>query len=118
MDNNEFMKTVVEYVELTDGMLNAPKAPVFNKEAMDKTASALIGANLIRPNESQVLAESIQKDPNRALELLQKVAERFLAKESSTVDSSIGSPVEPSRPSERPMRESDRVFLERFKLNN
>jgi hypothetical protein len=118
MNNKDFMNAVVEYVELTDGMLSAPKAPAFNKEAMEKTASALVGANLIRPNESKVLVESFSKDPNRALEVLQKVAERFVTKEAATVDSSIGSPVEASRPSERPQRESDRVFLERFKLNN
>ena len=117
MIDKDFMQTVVEYVELTDGMLSEPKAaaPAFNKEAMEKTASALVGANLIRPNEAQVLISSFTKDPNRALEVLQKVAERMIAKEAAPADSSIGSPVESIRPvGNAPVRESDKFFAERF----
>ncbi len=116
MDDRDFLQAVVDYVELTDSMLSEKRTPAFKKEAIDKTASALIGASLIRPDEAGVLSEAFSKDPNRALDVLQKVAERYKLENAEAGDSRIGSPVGDKRPSSRPDRESDRVFLERFKL--
>jgi hypothetical protein len=113
MNDKQFKKAVLEYVELTDSLLSRP---ALKKDVLQKTASALVDAKLIKPTESKVLIESFNRDPNRALEVLQKVAERYKAETSEIRTSSIGSPVGDIRTPKQTMRPSDRLFMERFHL--
>jgi len=129
MKAKEFYNSVVDYVELTDGLISelqkkaddANAAPAFDEEALKKTAEVLVSADLLSRDQSEVLIDSWKKDPNRALDSLSKVASKLKAPEDRP-SGMIGSPAghrkeAAAKTPTSSERASDKAFLEDFGLN-
>jgi hypothetical protein len=110
------MKDMVDYIELTNSAIaDLSSRPLLQKSAIEKTASAIVGAGLIDKSASAILVKSLQEDPNRALELIEKMASMI------TIDSvgghTIGSPANVKKIASNGKGEADRAFLRRLGLS-
>ena len=111
--NNELMNEMVDYIDLTDSVINELKAqPKFSDEALEKAASALTDASLIKSEEQEELVEMFRTNPDKALESIAKVAASI---PKAPTDYSLGGPGEQATKS-RFTRESDRVLYEKLGL--
>ena len=111
--NAKLYNDMVDYIELTDNVINELKdQPKFSEDALTKAASALVEANLIGSDDREELVELFRTNPDKALESIEKVAASV---PKAPTDYSLGSMGEASGPS-RFQRESDRVLYEKLGL--
>lgn len=121
----EFLQDVVEYVELTDGLIAnlrkqaEQKAPAFSDDALRKTAAALVEADVLSADASDILIDSFRQSPDKALDAMQKLAEERTQKQTPA-QAMIGKPAIEKTAGRvvdnKEMRESDRQFLSDFGL--
>jgi hypothetical protein len=109
------MKDMVDYIELTDNVIrDLSSRPVMQKAAIDRTSAALIASGLVTKEASAVLAESLEKDPNRALELIEKMA--AMVNINGAGGFSIGSPAGVKKKASI-RSEADQAFMRRLGLS-
>jgi len=108
----ELIKDMVEFIGLTkEAMDELKNRPAFSKTAVEETVGALVTAGLVRKSDADTLTTLYQKDPDKALRSLQKIAQSFRRPE----DVSLGKPGD-KRPAPAG-RESDRVLFTRFGIS-
>lgn len=106
----ELIRDMVEFIGTAqEAMDEIKRRPVFSKSAVEETVGALVTAGLVRKSDAGTLTALYQKDPDKALKSLQKIAQSFRRPEESI---SMGRPGD-SRPNATG-RESDKVLLARF----
>lgn len=115
-EKEAIMKDVVDYIELTDSVIGElSKRPSLQKSAIDKTAAALVKAGVVGKEAAAAVGKSIEDDPNRALEILEKVAGMVPASVRSS-DFTLGSSAEVGGVKTSKLKEADRAFMTRLGL--
>jgi hypothetical protein len=109
----DLLKDVVEFVGLAKEALDEARSkPAFSKKAIDDTVGTLVSAGLVRKSDAGTISTMFEKDPDKALRSLQKVASAFIHQGSTA----LGKPGEP-KPTMVGRRESDQVLFSRFGLS-
>jgi len=111
---DQIYNDMVKYIELSDSIIeDLNKKPSFSAQALQKAASALAGASIIRRGEEAELVSIFRDKPDKALESLAKIAAEMAR---GTVKHSLGAPDHTTRTSSRFSRESDKVLHEKLGL--
>ena len=131
MTNIDASSAMVEFIQLADETITelqkqaevAKSTPVFTQADLKKTAEVLLEAGFVSSEAAEVITESFQADPTRALVCLQKVAQEVAKNRESdnASDSGVGSLVDASDAINKTAlsnthkkRESDEVFEKAF----
>ena len=121
---NRLLKDVVEYVGLTDKLVDflskkasaasEPSKPVFSDAALHKAADALVKVAYVKSSDRALLVETLRNNPDAVLESLSKLAFDMAGRKYR--DSfRLGKP-SAGNPAPQMERESDRVLYEKLGL--